>query len=279
MSTMQLPTQAPTGRTAIRSRPSQPDDASVSTEELLRQLVRLPGEHPHRARLRTRAIEQNLPMASRLARRYAKRGELVDDLAQVAAVALINAVDRYDPTREVPFAGFAVPSILGALKRHFRDTTWAIRVPRSIQDLALRVPAAANELTHHHGRTPTTTELADHLQVAVGSVRAAVGAWQSYRLPSLNMPSAINGVDVIDVLGDVDPRYARVDDHLALQSLIATLPRRERRILSMRFYEHMSQSQIAAEIGVSQMQVSRLLKQTLARLRTGQQIAMSAPAQ
>ena len=142
----------------------------MSTEELLCQRDRLPAEHPDRAKLRARAIETNLPMANRLARRYAGRGELLDDLAQVAAIALINAVDRYDPSRQVPFAGFAIPTILGALKRHFRDTTWAMRVPRPIQELARRVPAATDELGQQLGRTPTTAELADYLQVAVDDV-------------------------------------------------------------------------------------------------------------
>jgi len=256
-----------TVHSAVPSRRSQPADAAVPIEELLRQRNRLPDEHPDRAKLRARAIEQNLPMAGRLARRYAGRGELRDDLAQVAAVALIKAVDRYDPSRQVPFAGFAIPSILGAIKRHFRDTAWAMRVPRSIQLLALRAPAAADELGQQRGRTPTTAELADYLQVTADDVLAAVGAWHNYRLPSLNTPHPGTGADLVDVIGDVDPRYASIDDHLSLQPLLAELPVRERRILTMRFYEHMSQSQIAAEIGVSQMHVSRLLRQTLARLR------------
>jgi RNA polymerase sigma-B factor len=239
----------------------------VSTEELLGQRDHLPAEHPDRAKLRARAIEQNLPMAGRLARRYAGRGELLDDLAQVAAVALINAVDRYDPSRQVPFAGFATPSILGALKRHFRDATWAMRVPRSVQELAPRVPAAADELGQQRSRTPTTAELADYLQVTVDDVMAAVGAWQNYRLTSLNAPSPFTGTDFIEVIGGIDPGYACVDDHLSLQPLFAELPLRERRILTMRFYDHMNQTQIAAEIGVSQMHVSRLLRQTLTRLR------------
>jgi RNA polymerase sigma-B factor len=256
-----------TVHSAVPSSPSQPVDASASTEQLLCQRDHLPAEHPDRAKLRARAIEQNLPMAGRLARRYAGRGELLDDLTQVAAVALINAVDRYDPSRQVPFAGFAIPSILGALKRHFRDTTWAMRVPRSIQELAPRVPAAADELGQQRGRTPTTAELAAYLQATVDDVLAAVGAWQNYRLTSLNTPNPITGTDVIDVIGGIDPRYAGVDDHLSLQPLFAELPLRERRILTMRFYDHMNQTQIAAEIGVSQMHVSRLLRQTLARLR------------
>ncbi len=256
-----------TVHSAVPSRRSQAVDAAVTTEELLCQRDRLPAEHPYRAKLRSRAIEMNLPMAGRLARRYAGRDELRDDLAQVAAVALINAVDRYDPSRQVPFAGFAIPSILGALKRHFRDSTWAMRVPRPIQDLALRVPAVADELGHQRGRTPTTAELADLLQVSADDVQTAVGAWQNYRLPSLNTPHPETGADLVDVIGGIDPRYAVIDDQLSLQPLLAQLPLRERRILTMRFYEHMTQTQIAAEIGVSQMHVSRLLKQTLTRLR------------
>ncbi len=256
-----------TVHSAVPSRRGQPVDALASTEELLCQRDRLPAGHPDRAKLRARAIEMNLPMAGQLARRYAGRGELRDDLAQVAAVALIKAVDRYDPSRLVPFAGFAVPSILGALKRHFRDTAWSMRVPRPIQQLALRVPAVTDELGHQRGRTPTTAELADYLQVTADDVRAAVGAWQNYRLPSMNTPHPQTGADLVDVIGGIDSRYAGVDDHLSLQPLVAQLPLRERRILTMRFYEHMTQTQIAAEIGVSQMHVSRLLRQTLTRLR------------
>jgi len=256
-----------TVHTAVPSRRSQPVDSSVSTEELLSQRDRLPVEHPDGARLRATAIEQSLPMAVHLARRYAGRGELLEDLVQVAAIALINAVDRYDPSRQTPFAGFAVPSILGALKRHFRDSTWAMRVPRSIQELALRVRVAADELGQRRGSTPTSAELAEHLHVAVDDVLTAIGARQNYRLPSLNTPCPDTGTDFLDVVGGIDPRYASIDDHLSLQPLFVELPLRERRILTMRFYDHMSQTQIAAEIGVSQMQVSRLLRQTLARLR------------
>jgi len=258
-----------TVRAAVPPRRSRPVDAEANTEELLRERDRLPAAHPDGARLRARAIEMNLPMACRLARRYAGRGELLDDLVQVAAVALINAVDRYDPSRQVPFAGFATPSILGALKRHFRDTTWAMRVPRPIQELALKLSPAADELGQQQGRTPTTAELAAHLHVTVTDVLAAAGAWQTHRLPSLNAPHPDTGTDRVDTLGGIDPRYASVDDYVSLQSLVADLPLRERRILTMRFYEYMTQSQIGAEIGLSQMQVSRVLQRILARLRAG----------
>jgi RNA polymerase sigma-B factor len=235
---------------------------------LLRQRDGLLAGHPERGKLRARAIEQNLPLANRLARRYAGRGELVDDLAQVAALALIKAVDSYVPSRDVPLAAYAVPSILGALKRHFRDTAWAIRVPRPIQELAQDVPTATGHLRQLPGRSPTPTELANHLRVSVDQLWAAVDAWHVYRLASLNAPPASGiGADRIDLIGGTDPRYAHVDDNLTLQPLVAALPARQQRILTMRFYDHMTQTQIATEIGLSQMHVSRLLKRILAQLR------------
>jgi RNA polymerase sigma-B factor len=262
------PTAIPRPRsvhTVAPPRRSQPVDTPASTEQLLRQRDDLPVDHPDRAKLRARVIEKNLPMARRLARRYAGRGELLDDLAQVAALALIKAVDGYDPSRQIAFASYAVPSILGALKRHFRDTAWGMRVPRSIQKLALEVATATGELSQRLGRFPTSAELADHLHVRVDDLLAAVGAWQAYHLASLDEPHA--GTDSADLIGGIDPRYAGVDDRVSLRPHFAALPLRERRILTMRFYGDMNQTQIAAEIGLSQMHVSRLLTQSLARLR------------
>jgi len=262
------PTAIPRPRsvhTIAPSRRSQPVDTPASTEHLLRQRDDLPVDHPDRAKLRARVIEKNLPMARRLARRYAGRGELLDDLAQVAALALIKAVDGYDPSRHIAFASYAVPSIVGALKRHFRDTAWGMRVPRSIQKLALEAATATGELSQRRGRSPTPAELADHLHVRVDDLLAAVGAWQAYHLASLDEPHA--GTDSADLIGGIDPRYAGVDDKLSLRPHFAALPLRERRIRTMRFYNDMNQTQIAAEIGLSQMHVSRLLTQSLARLR------------
>lgn len=263
-------TSVPRQRTTATAsgRRGQPVDVRAGAEQLLRQRDCLPAGHPERGKLRARAIEQNLPLADRLARRYAGRGELVDDLAQVAALALIKSVDSYEPSRGVPFAAYAVPTIIGAIKRHFRDTAWAIRVPRPIQELAQHVPTATSQLSHQHGRTPTHTELADHLDVSVDQLRAAVGAWHVYRLTSLNAPPA-SGIDTdrIDLIGGTDPRYVQVDDYLTLRPLVAALPARQQLILTMRFYDHMTQTQIADEIGLSQMHVSRLLKRTLEQLR------------
>ncbi len=246
------------------------------TEQLLRQRDRLPAGHPDRAAIQARVIEANLPLAHHLARRYTGRGESLDDLAQVAALALVKAVDGYDPNRQTAFTSYAVPSILGALKRHFRDAAWDVRVPRSVQELSHAVATATAELSQQLGRSPTTADLADHLNVAVHDVVVAIGATQSYHLASLHTSplgthsaDSADLIDLIDLVGDLDPRYARVDDHLLLRPLFAALPLRERRILTMRFFRDMSQAQIAAEIGVSQMHVSRLLTQSLVRLRAG----------
>ncbi|MGY0235871.1 SigB/SigF/SigG family RNA polymerase sigma factor [Longispora urticae] len=241
-----------------------------TSELLLAERAGLPEGDPRRAALRARVIEKNLPMAHQLARRYSGRGEPGDDLAQVAALALVRAVDGYDPDREVPFLGYAVPCVLGALKRHFRDSCWDIRVPRSVQELSRHVLTATADLGQRLGRQPTPGELAAHLRVDVPTVAAALGATHSYRLASLDVPHPGHAHgDLGEVLGEVDPRFAGVDDRLALGPLVEALPARERRILRMRYSGEMSQSSIAAEIGISQMQVSRLLKRSLARLRSG----------
>lgn len=242
-------------------------DLTATSDELFHRLHELPPDHPARAGLRVRIIRENLPMAYRLARRYAGRGELLDDLTQVAALALVRAVDCFEPGRQVPFVGYAIPSILGGLRRHFRDSTWAIRVPRSAQELTLAARAATDELCQRRGRSPTTVELAAHLHVSVADLLAAGGVSQVYRLVSLDAPPT--GGDVAgEPGGGIDPHYAAVDDRLMLRELVAALPARERRILDLRFGGEMTQAMIGHEVGLSQMQVSRLLSQSLARLRS-----------
>ena len=234
---------------------------------------------PEHGLLRARAIEDNLPLAYRLTRRYAGRGESFDDLRQVAALALVKAVDGYDPNRTTPFISYAIPTIIGALKRHFRDTAWGMRVPRATQELLLGLSTASSHLTHLRGRPPTSAELADHLRVDVDVLLAAVTAAQVYRLPSLN--EAVSGHDtaeLIDLIGAVDPHYNSIDDHLAVSSLVSALPAREQRILTMRFCEEMTQERIAAEIGISQMQVSRLLRRASLELRVGLLASADAPS-
>ncbi|MGN9768461.1 SigB/SigF/SigG family RNA polymerase sigma factor [Micromonospora sp. SD12] len=245
-------------------------DVPDSREQSLRHLAALDCDDPGRARLRVRIIENGLPMADRLARRYAGRGEPYDDLAQVAALALVRAVDGFDVERGVPFSGYAVPSILGALRRHFRDTTWAMRVPRRAQELNGRMRAGTAELTQSRGHHPSAAELAEHLEVRVEEIQATALAAQAYRLMSLDAPRHdTDDLGTLALIGAVDPAFARVDDHLVLRSLLADLPPRERRILTLRFHGQLTQKLIAERCGLSQMHVSRLLKQSLARLRAG----------
>jgi RNA polymerase sigma-B factor len=267
---------APTDNSAVAAGDRLYADPSATVEQLLRARSRLPAGHPDRDLLRTRAIVGNLSLADRLARRYVGRGEPFDDLAQVAALALVKAVDGYDPDRLVPFSGYAIPTILGALKRHFRDTAWSLRVSRSTQQLALDLPAATGVLAQLRGRTPTSGELADYLCVNVDDVRRAIGASHAYRPSSFDDAHA--GHDGSDLPGATDPQYAVVDQHLALRPLLAMLAPRERRIVFMRYFDEMTQARIAAELGISQMHVSRLLQQSLARLRIGVPARVETPA-
>jgi RNA polymerase sigma-B factor len=255
--------------TAVSSPPPL-SPATGDSEQLLRQRAALNADDPDRARLRNRIIEANLPMARRLARRYTGRGESYADLAQVGALGLIKAVDGYDSSRGVPFASYAVPTILGGIRKHFRDTAWAIRVPRAAQELGAQVPEARGRLAQQRGRQPTDRELADDLEVTVAQLGAAVAALSVYRLASLNEPRpGADGIDRHTLSDAADAGYTAVDDHLTLGLLLAVLPPRERRILTMRFYGDLTQAEIAARVGLSQMHVSRLLKRSLAQLRTG----------
>jgi RNA polymerase sigma-B factor len=244
-------------------------DATV--HDLLCQRAALPSGHPDRATLRTRSIEAALPLARSLAARYNGRGEPFDDLYQVAALALVKAVDGYDPTRQAVFTSYAVPTILGALKHHFRDTTWRVRVSRRVQNLAITLGPAGARLAHQLGRSPTMRELAAHLDATEADVAAAASAWQAHHPDSLDAPSATGGQErlaLIDAIGAVDSRFDAVVDRHTLRLLLAELPARQQRVVAMRYFADMTQAQIAIQIGQSQMQVSRLLVRTLTQLRT-----------
>ncbi|GLZ79665.1 hypothetical protein Afil01_44720 [Actinorhabdospora filicis] len=243
-----------------------PTVSLLTVDDQLRTLHDLPTTHPGRARLRARIIESQLPLAGRLARRFRGKGEPVEDLVQTARAALVKAVDAFDPGHGTPFVGFAIPNIVGSLKHHFRDFAWTMKVPRSTQELIGDLTAAAEELTHRHARPPTIAELATHLRADQSAVRDAMGAVHAYHLVSLDAPNP-RTAHVETGITD-EPGFAAVDDHLWLRPAIIGLPPRERRILVMRFFLHMSQAEIGAEIGVSQMQVSRLLAKALKRLHT-----------
>jgi RNA polymerase sigma-70 factor (sigma-B/F/G subfamily) len=237
--------------------------------ELLTGLHAMAPDDPARRRARTAIIELCLPTAHRLARRYGSVGEPADDLAQVAALGLIKAVDGFDPARGFEFATYATPTVLGEIKRHFRDRTSGIRMPRRLQELRMSVNNARDELTQTLGRSPTVADLAAHLDVAEEHIVEMLGASNAHRPLSLNLPVA--GTDeettIQEAIGDNDPEFDLVEHRQSLHVLIARLPERERRILSLRFYGNLSQSQVAEQVGLSQMHVSRLLRQSLIFLR------------
>jgi RNA polymerase sigma-B factor len=217
-------------------------------------------------RLRDELVEAHLDLARQLARRFSNRGEAYDDLAQVASIALIKSVDRFDPERGVEFSTFATRTIIGELKRHFRDRGWAIRAPRRIQELYLELGHVTEAMTHELGRPPTIAEMARSTGVTEDAVLEALEAGQSYRTSSIDAPDRQEST-MGSRLGEIDPGFGGTEDRLLLAYSLAKLPERERTILHLRFVEGLTQSQIAARIGISQMHVSRLLAASLNKLR------------
>ncbi|MDF0532103.1 RNA polymerase sigma factor SigF [Tsukamurella sp. 8F] len=225
---------------------------------------------PQRAAIRDEVILRCLPLAEHLARRFTGRGEQFDDLVQVARLGLVNAVDRFDADKGTDFVAFAVPTILGVLRRHFRDTGWSARVPRRLQELYLRVNNTLGEYSQELGRAPTTTEIAGRLGVPVDEVRQAMVAGNGYHATSFDTPTVEDGAPaLIDTIGADDPGYELVTEFEALRPVVEQLDDRSRTILALRFQHSMTQTQIAAQLGISQMHVSRILSRTLATLRDG----------
>jgi RNA polymerase sigma-70 factor (sigma-B/F/G subfamily) len=242
----------------------------IESVEMLSRLAELPAEDPMRAVLRREVIELCLPAAERIARRFANLGESTADLDQVAAIGLIKAVDGFDPSFGVDFGGYAAPTIAGELKRHFRDRGWGLRVPRRLQELRRIVIRGREEFSQCHRRSPTTAELAAYLGFGEETVIEAMAAANAYRPSSLDAPLGAEGsFAVSDTIGSDEPAYQMVDYREALQVLMRQLSERERRIISLRFYGNLSQTEIATEVGISQMHVSRLLKRSLEQLRRG----------
>lgn len=253
---------AAVGQAGAEVRPS--DEIIRSMLDAISELT--PGT-PEHEKIRSHIVTTCAPFATALARRFTDRGEPFDDLNQVAMVGLLKAVDGYDPHRGREFVAYATPTILGELRRHFRDRTWAISVPRRFKDMRLLVNSAREVLTQRNGVPPSSAEIAEHLGVGTDEVLDAIEAAQVYRSTSLSTPVGDDGVTLMDVVGASDPDLDAVDDRISLPPIIAKLPEREQRILAMRFYGNMTQSQIAEATGVSQMHVSRLLKGALGRLR------------
>jgi RNA polymerase sigma-B factor len=214
--------------------------------------------------LRNQLIEEHAEIALGCARRFANRSEPLDDLRQVALLGLLKAVERFDPDRGLPFAAFALPTVLGELRRHFRDRGWMVRIPRRLQELHLGMDALVSELSQRLGRSPTTAELADAAGVEEDDVLEAMEAGHCYRPHSLDTGASVRAIPT--VVGRVDGRLASVEDRETLLELLRRLPVRERTILYLRFFEERTQSEIAEAVGVSQMHVSRLISRSLAAL-------------
>ncbi|MET7737942.1 RNA polymerase sigma factor SigF [Streptomyces sp. NPDC005402] len=244
-----------------------PHDRS-GARALFVELRALKDGSPEYAELRNRLVRMHLPLVEHLARRFRNRGEPLDDLTQVATIGLIKSVDRFDPDRGVEFSTYATPTVVGEIKRHFRDKGWAVRVPRRLQELRLALTTATAELSQQHGRSPTVHELAEKLAISEEEVLEGLESANAYSTLSLDVPDTDDeSPAVADTLGAEDEALEGVEYRESLKPLLEDLPPREKRILLLRFFGNMTQSQIAQEVGISQMHVSRLLARTLAQLR------------
>jgi RNA polymerase sigma-B factor len=212
-------------------------------------------------------VHRFLPLAEHLARRFMGRGEAIEDLVQVASLGLLHAIDRFDGDRGVQFASYASITIIGELKRHFRDKGWAVRVPRTVQESALLVNRTVGELWQELGRSPTIAEVAGRSELSEDHVLEAMDAAQAYSTSSLDAPVDEAGTPAGELMGSVDPQFERSEGWASIAPAVRKLPLRERQILYLRFFEGKTQSEIAEVIGISQMHVSRLLSQTLAEIR------------
>jgi RNA polymerase sigma-B factor len=218
--------------------------------------------------LRNQLVEEHMRLAEFLARRFAHRGESPDDLRQVALVGLLKAVERFEPDRGLQFSSFATPTITGELKRYFRDRGWAVRVPRRVQELHLELDRTVNELSQERGRPPTPAEIAQRAGVLEEDVLESMEAGSLYRLASIDAGRADDETSPSPAqrLGEDDPELLAVDDRVAVSEMLSVLPEREQKIVYLRFFEGLTQSEIAEQIGISQMHVSRLLVRSLETL-------------
>lgn len=219
-----------------------------------------------RAAARDALVEMHLPLVRHLARRYAERGEPMEDVIQAGTIGLIQAVDRFEPDRGAAFSTYAVPTVVGAIRRHFRDATWSVKVPRRVQELRGKIDAAHDSLTQDLGRSPTVAEIAERADVDAQDVLDSLELSRAREMTQIDA-TASDEAPLADRLGDLDASLAGVDDAETVKKLLASLPEQERVVVTMRFFDGMSQSEIANEVGVSQMQVSRLLSRSLAKLR------------
>jgi RNA polymerase sigma-B factor len=254
-----VPAGVPTAR--------DPHDLHGRTAELFTQMQESDDEE-RRGYLRGQLVELHLPLAEYLARRFGNRGEPHEDLVQVATIGLIKAIDRFDLERGVAFSTYATPTIVGEIKRHFRDRGWTIRVPRRLQEIQAVINAAVSDLGQELGRSPTVSELATRVGMSEEEILEGLESANAYSPLSLDAPDPSGELGaVIDQLGDYDDALDAVIDRETVKPLLDRLDARAKRILLLRFFRNMTQSQIAEELGISQMHVSRLLSRTLSDLR------------
>ena len=277
MTTMSGPAPlAVRSRAGLPERPADlrrltPGDARALSRPMFRRLAELePGSIEHQY-VRSTLVELNLALVKFAASRFRGRSEPMEDIVQVGMIGLIKAIDRFDVDRECEFPTFAMPTVLGEIRRFFRDTSWIVHVPRRLQELRLRLAKAGDELSQELGRPATDRELAARLDLTEEEVREGVLAANAYTVGSLDAHSAQDDADdghpVVERRGAPDPALAAVDDLASLKPLMDTLSQRERDIIRLRFGADLTQSQIGAELGISQMHVSRLLARALGRLR------------
>jgi RNA polymerase sigma-B factor len=238
------------------TRPSRPE------EEIAELFSKLPDPDA-----REELAREFLPLAEYFARRFSGRGEPVEDLTQTASLGLLNAIDRFDPERGVPFSTYAAATIVGELKRHFRDRGWALRVPRNVQETAILVNRTVSTLWQDLGRAPTVPEIATTADIGEDDVLQALDALQAYTTDSLDAPAADSTSTAADSIGTEDRSFQLSEDWLSIAPALRDLPERERTILYLRFFEGKTQTEIADELGISQMHVSRLVSQSLDKLR------------
>ena len=234
---------------------------------VFQEFAALPADHPDRVALRNKLVTGYLPVVQHIARRFAGRGEPVDDLEQAGTVGLLNAVDRFEPDRGIDFLSYAVPTITGEVRRHFRDRTWSMRVPRRLKDLQSSINGAVGPLSQELGRAPRPSEIAARLGLATEEVVEGLDAQQAYRSTSLDELVAGADTALTDTLGAADAELEKVEYRQTLAPLLDELPDRERTILVLRFFGNMTQTQIADRVGISQMHVSRLIRRALETLR------------
>ncbi|NDA59234.1 MAG: SigB/SigF/SigG family RNA polymerase sigma factor [Actinobacteria bacterium] len=251
-----------------QTRQSADDQRLAAERELFERLHDANASDAERSAVRDELVETHMPLVHHLARRYADRGEPIEDVTQVATIGLIQAIDKFDPERGSAFSTYAVPTILGAIRRHFRDATWSVKVPRRVQELRGKIDAAHDALAQELGRSPTVAEIAARADVDPADVLDSLEL--SHARSTAPIDATSDGeVPLADTLGDLDASLTDIENAETIKRLLATLSEDERAVVTLRFFDGLTQTQIAERVGVSQMQVSRILTRSLEKLRAG----------